>query len=110
MPRSLDQASEILRRLGLETQRFAGHRMLEAEQPGMQRLAVESASTSERGPVRAAGRFGQEALAIILIADQRMAERRHMDADLVRAAGFEAQIDQAGDRRAAAGPKLSATV
>jgi len=43
--------------------------------------------------------LGQEGAAIGLVADQRMADMRHMDADLVRAPRFQAAFDERGRRR-----------
>ena len=43
-------------------------------------------------------RFGAKGLAVVLIADDWMADMRHVDADLVRAAGFQPAFDQRGER------------
>ena len=47
-----------------------------------------------------AGRLGLEARAVDIVADQRMADMGHMDADLVRAAGLQPAVEQARDRLA----------
>src|SRR5262245_10423625 len=67
--------------------------MPECKQPRMQRLAGErfDAVAKRWGqPVR----LGAEGLAVIGIADDRMADMRHMHTDLMRAAGFEPAFDE----------------
>ena len=70
-----------------------GRRMPECKQPRMQRLAREALT-------RPCQRFGQpvglgaEGLAVVGIADHRMADMGHMDADLVGAAGLQPAFDE----------------
>ena len=53
-------------------------------------------------------RLGQEAGAIDLVAEQRVADRGEMDADLVGTPGFEPAFEQARDRAAATLPRARA--
>ena len=54
-------------------------------------------------------RLGGEAGAIGAVADHRMADRRHVDADLVGAAGLQAAFDQGGKRPVLGPEALHAT-
>jgi hypothetical protein len=64
------------------------------QQAGMQSLAWECL---DRGLQRFGQpvRLGPEGLAIVGIADERMADMGHVHADLVGAAGFQPAFDQA---------------
>ena len=91
---------QIGRQIGLEFHHFAGHRVLEAEQVGVQGLAAERFQRGAGfGPE--AGRLGLEAGAVGLVAHHRVADMRQMHADLVGAAGFQRAFDEARHRLAA---------
>ena len=76
---------------------LAGARMLELQHVGMQRLAVERLD-DPAGLIRQKIGLGPEAGAVDGIAQQRMADVCHVDADLVRAAGFQVAFDEGGKR------------
>ena len=69
--------------LRLEFDRFAGARVREPETHRVQPLSFEAESFAERG-------IG----AIHRVADARMPLRRHVHTNLVRAAGFEFDLEQ----------------
>src|SRR6185312_2232866 len=85
------QRHEIVRWLGLPAHLRAGHRMIEREPPRVQRLAPHR---------RQAGNVARAA--VCGIADDRMADRGEVDADLVRAAGLQRALDERRDRVALA--------
>src|SRR6202789_3410178 len=73
--------------------------MMEAEQPGMQRLAREIARRLIGHGLRRVLRARRLAGAAIgRIADQRMAQMGQMHADLMGAPGLQPALDQAGER------------
>ncbi len=80
----------------LETQPFAGHRMVEPEQAGMEQDAIEGPEPLPRFR----GQRGQPAGPVEAVSEERMAEARKMDADLMGAAGFQYHFEA---RRAGAG-------
>src|SRR6056297_870958 len=84
----LDKKGEVGGQRALEDVFRAGCRVAEAEPAGMERLARE---TCER-----AGR--RTAAAIDRVADQRMADMRRMDPDLVRAPRLEPAFDERRER------------
>jgi len=49
-------------------------------------------------------RLGCVSGTVAAVADERMADRRHVDPDLVRAAGFQPAIEERGHRRLPACP------
>ena len=71
--------------------------MLEAERPGVERLALEF---HERGRCRLRQLMGAggKARAVDRIAEQRVADMGHVDADLVGPPGLQPAFDQACDR------------
>ena len=83
MPERLDKFLDILGKVGLELQALARGRMLEDEAEGVQGLAREGAN--EVGGRAELARLGLEMGAIGLVADQRMADMGHVNADLMRA-------------------------
>ncbi|KAJ3056726.1 hypothetical protein HK102_011158, partial [Quaeritorhiza haematococci] len=80
------EGGEVLRDRGLDADRLAGEGVDEAQGRGVERLAVEP--DRELRPA---------ATAVDRVADDRMLERRQVDADLVRPAGLQPHGDQAGD-------------
>src|SRR6185437_2812070 len=88
----IQQVEEVLRRFGVERQRFARDRMRERQVFGVQRLALESAQRLGQHRRRAARQ--SQATAIQRIADQWPARVRHVHADLVGAAGFQFALQQ----------------
>src|ERR1700730_14730497 len=75
--------------------------MFDTEEIGMQSL---SAKGRERGSgvVGELARFGLEAAAIDRVAEERMADRGEVEADLMRAPGLEPAGDETRHRRAVA--------
>ena len=60
------------------------------QQPGVQRLAAGTPLTAARRSVGSMSRLGQESPSVDRVPHERMADMRHMDADLVRPAGLQA--------------------
>src|SRR5258708_4855337 len=73
--------------------------MFDAEQIGMQGLSAKGLE-GRSGLGGEAGGLGLEASAIDVVAEERMADRGKMDADLMGAPGLQPAGQQAGDRRA----------
>lgn len=87
---------QIFRHIAFEMQSLAGHRMGEPQTRGMQRLAAKPRQLGLRlWPEQ--GRFGLKTAAIERIAEQRAADMRQMDPDLMRPAGFQRAAQQARD-------------
>lgn len=72
--------------------------MCENQQTGVEGLSRETADGTLERLFKAVD-FRFEACAVVVIADQRVADMRHVDADLVGSAGFQAAFDQAGNCR-----------
>ncbi len=92
--KALSRSIEIVRRRALEMQRLAGDRMLESEGGGVERLPAER-SERRLASSPSSPRLGLEARAIDRVAQERMADRGHMNADLMRAAGLQFAGDEA---------------
>ena len=91
----------VIRQIGLEAHDLSGRGMLESEQPGMQCLSrkpVDDLSDVRRQLVG----LGPEGHAVVAVADQRMTDMGHVNADLVGAAGFQPALDEAGEGRGVA--------
>src|SRR5215207_11702800 len=86
LPQGADQTLQVGWRFALEMQVFAAHRVLEPEHGRVQSLAAEAAKRLARLR-RKPDRLGLEPGPIALVAEERVADLRHMDPDLVRAAG-----------------------
>jgi hypothetical protein len=94
-PQPRHNPRHIRRHLRLKPHHLARRRMRERQEPRMQRLPAERLDLRPQRLRQPVG-FGAEGEAVILIADQRVADMGHMDADLVGAASFEAAFDKAG--------------
>ena len=88
---------QIIGQRAFEMDFLARYRMFEAEHGGVQRLTGEGIDNGA-GFIRQFAGFGSEPAGISRIADQRMADMGHVDADLVGAAGFELAGQQRGNR------------
>ncbi len=80
----------------VEGQPLAGDRMDEAEQPRMQGLSREMRQFPRRAAPMRASRGASGARAVGRVADQRMADMREVNPDLVGAAGQQSALDQCG--------------
>ncbi len=78
-------------------QGLAGRGMFEGQHEGMQSLAREAVDDG-LGIIRQQIGLGPEGRAVIRVADQRMADMGHVDADLMGAACFEIAADHGGQR------------
>jgi hypothetical protein len=72
------------------------HRMLEAEQEGVESLAREVGGKAPGG-FRQGGRLGQESRPIGPVADERMADCGKVDPDLVGPSGLKPAFDHGGE-------------
>ena len=75
----VQRASQILRQRRAEIERFGGHRVVEREPCRVEEVAFG----------RKSGHTTSSAAAIYVIAHDRMADRREMNADLVSPSGME---------------------
>src|ERR1043165_6934828 len=93
----MPQACEVVRQAGLETHDVAGFGVLEAQYMGVQGLSAKSLQGLPGVLLQADG-LGLEAGAVGVVAEQRMAKMRQVDADLVRPARLQPAGEQACDR------------
>ena len=77
---------------GLEFERLAALRMNEPQSPRVQEHPIEAHARHQHG---ARERAVEGEVAVLRIADDRVARVGEMDADLVRAAGLEGDVEQA---------------
>ena len=78
---------------------FFGTRMHKPKFPRMKRLTGKCFHSRPRLAVQT-GHFRTKSRPIHRISDQRMADMRHMDADLMGASGFKAAGDKSNQRLA----------
>src|SRR5690606_32562724 len=89
--------------------RFKAHQRLrrgvaKGKEPGMKRLPREGADEAAKWVFQLVG-LGEEGLAVVVIAQQRMADMGHVNANLVRSPRLEPALDQ---RRHGGGIRLLA--
>lgn len=95
LPEIFQKVLHIFRYRRFETHQFLRGRMGEGEQPGMQCLPVETAHGLFQRFRQLVG-LGLVGAAIVHVADKRMADMRHVHADLVGATGLKAAFDERG--------------
>src|SRR5690606_16363240 len=93
---SLDEVGHVGRGRALESKLFLRHRMREAEHGGVQGLSGKGFCRGGGALERGAFAFGLEpaVLAVGLIAKNRRADMGEVDANLVRASGFQSAFDK----------------